>query len=68
MAQSSYTGRASDAVSDIKDEAGEQLGKAADQAERMAGSVADQGRQAGEQLQEVATSRAPSTSRSRISR
>jgi ElaB/YqjD/DUF883 family membrane-anchored ribosome-binding protein len=54
MAQSSYTGRASDTVSDIKDKAGEQLGKDADQAERMAGRVADQGRQAGEQLQEVA--------------
>jgi ElaB/YqjD/DUF883 family membrane-anchored ribosome-binding protein len=54
MAQSSYPGRTSDTVSDIKDKAGEQFGKAADQAERMASRVADQGRQASEQIQEVA--------------
>lgn len=54
MAQSSYAGRPSDTASDIEDKAGEQFGKAADQAERMASRVADQGRQAGEQMQEVA--------------
>jgi len=54
MAQSSYTGRASDPASDIKDKASEQFGKAADQAERMANRVADQGREAGERMQEVA--------------
>jgi len=36
MAQSSYGGRASDQISDLKDKAAEQFNKAADQAEKMA--------------------------------
>jgi ElaB/YqjD/DUF883 family membrane-anchored ribosome-binding protein len=54
MAQSSYRGQGSDPISDIKDKASEQFGKAADQAERVANRLADQGRQAGERMQEVA--------------
>ncbi len=53
MAQSTYGG-SSDPVSDIKQKATDQFGKAADQAEQMANRVADQGREAGERMQEVA--------------
>ena len=49
MAQSSH-GRSSDSVTDLKQKASEQFGKAEDMATR----VADQGRQAGERMQEVA--------------
>jgi ElaB/YqjD/DUF883 family membrane-anchored ribosome-binding protein len=52
MAQSSYGG--SDQISDLKEKAPDQFGKAADQAERMANCVAEQGREAGERMQEVA--------------
>jgi ElaB/YqjD/DUF883 family membrane-anchored ribosome-binding protein len=54
MAQSSYSGRASDQINDLKDKASEQFGRVADQAESMASRVADQGREAGERMQEVA--------------
>ena len=54
MAQSSYGGRASDQISDLKDKAAEQFNKAADQAEKMASRAAEEGRQAGERMQEVA--------------
>jgi ElaB/YqjD/DUF883 family membrane-anchored ribosome-binding protein len=54
MALSSYRGQGSDPISDIKDKASGQLGKAADQAERVASRAADQGRQAGERMQGVA--------------
>jgi ElaB/YqjD/DUF883 family membrane-anchored ribosome-binding protein len=47
-------GRPSDQFADLKEKASEQLGKAADQAERMANRVAEQGRDAGERIQEVA--------------
>ena len=53
MAQSTY-GRPSDPVTDIKENATDQFGKAAGQAEQMANRLADQGRQAGERAQEVA--------------
>jgi len=53
MAQSSYGGPSD--LSNIKQKASEQLGKAADQAETMANRVAEQGRDAGERVQEVAT-------------
>ena len=53
MAQSSY-GRSSDPMSDLKEKATDQFGKAADQAERMANRVAEQGRDAGDRVQEVA--------------
>src|SRR5215471_9655240 len=53
MAQSSY-GRPSDPMSDLKEKATDQFGKAADQAERMANRVAEQGRDAGDRMQEVA--------------
>ena len=48
------SGRPSDTVTDIKQKASDQFGRAADQAEQMATRVADQGRQAGERMQEVA--------------
>ena len=47
-------GRPSDQFADLKEKATEQLGKAADQAERMANRVAEHGRDAGERVQEVA--------------
>jgi ElaB/YqjD/DUF883 family membrane-anchored ribosome-binding protein len=53
MAQSSY-GRPSDPMSDLKEKATDQFGKAADQAERIANRVAEQGRDAGDRMQEVA--------------
>ena len=53
MAQSSY-GRPSDPMSDLKEKATDQFGKAADQAERMANRVAEHGRDAGDRMQEVA--------------
>src|SRR5262249_38279829 len=53
MAQSPYGGPSD--LSNIKQKASEQLGKAADQAETMANRVAEQGRDAGERVQEVAT-------------
>ena len=53
MAQSPY-GRPSDQLADLKEKTTEQLGKVADQAERMANRVAEQGRDAGERMQEVA--------------
>jgi ElaB/YqjD/DUF883 family membrane-anchored ribosome-binding protein len=52
MAQSSY-GR-TDPISDIKDKATDQLGKATEQAQEMASRVAEHGREAGERIQEVA--------------
>ena len=53
MAQSTY-GRPSDQMSDLKDKATDQFGKAVDQAERVASRVSEQGREAGERMQEVA--------------
>jgi ElaB/YqjD/DUF883 family membrane-anchored ribosome-binding protein len=53
MAQSTYGGRP-DQMSDLKERATEQVGKAADRAERVANRVAGQGREAGERMQEVA--------------
>jgi ElaB/YqjD/DUF883 family membrane-anchored ribosome-binding protein len=53
MAQSTY-GRPSDQMSDLKDKATDQFGKAVDQAERVATRVSEQGREAGERMQEVA--------------
>ncbi len=53
MAQSTY-GRPSDQMSDLKDKATDQFGKAVDQAERVANRVSEQGREAGERMQEVA--------------
>jgi ElaB/YqjD/DUF883 family membrane-anchored ribosome-binding protein len=53
MAQSSY-GRPSDHISALKEEATVQLGKAADEAERIGGRIVDQGREVGERMQEVA--------------
>jgi ElaB/YqjD/DUF883 family membrane-anchored ribosome-binding protein len=53
MAQSSY-GREPNAMSDLKDKATEQLGRASDQAERVADQAMKQGREAGERMQEVA--------------
>ena len=53
MAQSSYSGLASDQISDLKDKAAEQFSSTANQAERMVRQVADQGRAAGERMQEV---------------
>jgi ElaB/YqjD/DUF883 family membrane-anchored ribosome-binding protein len=52
MAQSPY-GRPSDPMSDLKEKASDQFGKAADQAERMANRVAEHGRDAGDRMQEV---------------
>ena len=52
MDQSSYGG--SERISDLKEKATEQFGKAADKAEDMAKRVADQGREVGEGMQEVA--------------
>ena len=53
MAQSTY-GRPSDQMSDLKDKATDQFGKAVDQAERVASRVSEQGREAGERMQEGA--------------
>jgi len=53
MAQSSY-GRPSDQISNLKDEATDQFGRVAGQAEGMANRLAEQGRDAGERVQEVA--------------
>ncbi len=53
MAQSTYA-RPSDQMSDLKDKATDQFGKAVDQAERVASRVSEQGREAGERMQEVA--------------
>jgi ElaB/YqjD/DUF883 family membrane-anchored ribosome-binding protein len=52
MAQSSYG--ESDRISDLKEKATDQFGKAAQQAEQVANRVAEQGREAGERMQEVA--------------
>jgi len=41
-------------MSDLKEKATDQFGKAADQAERMANRVAEHGRAAGDRMQEVA--------------
>jgi ElaB/YqjD/DUF883 family membrane-anchored ribosome-binding protein len=53
MAQSTYTGKP-DQISDLKEKANEQLGRAAERAESVANRVAGQGREAGERMQEVA--------------
>ncbi len=53
MAQSTYTGKP-DQISDLKDKATEQLGRAAERAEGVAHRMAGQGREAGERMQEVA--------------
>jgi ElaB/YqjD/DUF883 family membrane-anchored ribosome-binding protein len=53
MAQSSY-GHPSDHISDLKDEATDEFGKAADQTERLANRAVEQGREVGQQIQEVA--------------
>jgi ElaB/YqjD/DUF883 family membrane-anchored ribosome-binding protein len=53
MAQSTYTGRP-DQISDLKENANEKLGRAAERAESVANRVAGQGREAGERVQEVA--------------
>jgi ElaB/YqjD/DUF883 family membrane-anchored ribosome-binding protein len=53
MAQSTYSGKP-DQISDLKDKATEQLGRAAERAESAASRVAGQGREAGERMQEVA--------------
>jgi len=53
MAQSTYTCRP-DQISDLKENANEQLGRAAERAESVANRVAGQGREAGERVQEVA--------------
>jgi ElaB/YqjD/DUF883 family membrane-anchored ribosome-binding protein len=53
MAQSPF-GRPSDPMSDLKEKATDQFGKAAEQAERMANRVAEHGRDAGDRMQEVA--------------
>jgi ElaB/YqjD/DUF883 family membrane-anchored ribosome-binding protein len=53
MAQSTYTGRP-DQISYLKENANEQLGRAAERAESVANRVAGQGREAGERVQEVA--------------
>jgi hypothetical protein len=45
MAQSTYTGRP-DQISDLKENANEQLGRAAERAESVANRVAGQGREA----------------------
>ena len=54
MAQSTYTGKP-DQISDLKEKASEQLGRAADRAENVANRVAGQGREAGARMQEVAS-------------
>jgi len=41
-------------MADLKAKTTEQLGKAADQAERMANRMAEQGRDAGERIEEMA--------------
>jgi ElaB/YqjD/DUF883 family membrane-anchored ribosome-binding protein len=53
MTQSSYSGLASDQISDLKDKATKQFSSTANQAESMARQVADQSRAAGERMQEV---------------
>jgi ElaB/YqjD/DUF883 family membrane-anchored ribosome-binding protein len=53
MAQSTYTAKP-DQISDFKEKATEQVGRAAEQAESVANRVAGQGREAGERMQEVA--------------
>jgi ElaB/YqjD/DUF883 family membrane-anchored ribosome-binding protein len=53
MAQSNFD-RPSETVTELKQKASDQFGKAADQAEQMANRAADQGRQAKERMQEVA--------------
>jgi ElaB/YqjD/DUF883 family membrane-anchored ribosome-binding protein len=53
MAQSTYTGKP-DQVSDLKEKATEQLGRAAERAESVAAQAAGQGREAGQRMQEVA--------------
>jgi ElaB/YqjD/DUF883 family membrane-anchored ribosome-binding protein len=50
VAQSTH-GRPSNQFADLKEMATDQIGKAADQAERMANRVADQGREAGERIE-----------------
>jgi len=52
MTQSTY-GRSSDQITDLKEKATDQLGKAAGQAESMASLVADQGREASERIEEA---------------
>jgi len=53
MAQSTYGGK-QDPISEIKEKASEQLGRAGERAENVAYNVAGQGREAGQRLQEVA--------------
>lgn len=53
MAQSTYTGKP-DQISELKDKATEQLGRAAERAESVANRMAGQGRETGERIQEVA--------------
>ena len=52
MPQGSYGD--SDRISDLKEKATDQFGKAADQAEQVANRVAEHGREAGARMQEVA--------------
>jgi len=67
MAQSTYTGKP-DQISELKDKATEQLGRAAERAESVANRMAGQSREAGERIQDVAGNfKAHSTSRSGIS-
>ncbi len=54
MAQSHYTSDPASTVHDLRDKAGDQIGKMADHVESAAKSIAEQGREAGENVQQVA--------------
>ncbi len=54
MAQTSYTSDPAGTVHDLREKAGDQLGKVADQMEHVAKSVAEHGREVGENVQQVA--------------
>jgi ElaB/YqjD/DUF883 family membrane-anchored ribosome-binding protein len=54
MTQQSSSGRGSDQIGKIKDQASDQFNKVAGQAGDLANRVAEQGREAGESMQEVA--------------
>lgn len=54
MVQSQYTSDPSSTVHDLREKAGDQLGKVADHVESAAKSIAEQGREVGENVQQVA--------------
>lgn len=54
MAQTHYTSDTANTVHDLREKAGDQLGKVADHVESAAKTIAEQGREVGENVQQVA--------------